>query len=143
MKNYKTGIVVVVFLLLFSKPFLACAPGGSGVIARLSVQGTGQFKVTQEWTGWVEPYVVAFWYLPKGEEDWLNTTIDFEQERWFRTNLKLDKSGKVVELWRGDLLEATYDIQTEGFTRYYFSADNPERLQSGRLLDKSWMQWVD
>lgn len=90
----------------------SCAPGGSGVLATLTLPNTGQYRIEQEWNDWIEPYTVTFWYLSEGETQWRHLILDRPTERWFEANLEYLPESQEILLMRGENIEARFHAES-------------------------------
>ncbi len=92
----------------------ANGPGGSGVLARLSLQDGSEYLLTQRWNDWTEPYTVAFWFRQPGG-DWGWCYIDHEASRWRNASLRHDVPGQSVQVLRDGTLEAELYLERSTF----------------------------
>lgn len=113
-------------------------PGGSGVLARLTLTDGSEFMLTQEWTGFGEPYQVDFWSRRPGQP-WGWCYVDHEATRWFGVELVHDPAAGTIAVLRNGRLRASLSLASALFTLHvddgkpYWSVPAPQEIRDPPL----------
>ncbi len=87
--------------------FWLCGPGGDGAVAELERPDGTNYRVTQKWNDWSEPYVVSF-YRRGSDGRWGWCYIDHQTIRWRAVSLNFDEAKDCVRLFEDGRLRAQY-----------------------------------